>query len=113
MAKAVAYSGYGGPEVLELVDVEPPSPGPGQVLVRVHATGVNAIDWKIRKGLMAAVRPVAFPSVPGIELSGVVERLGEGVVELGVGDGVFGPAVATYAQYAVARADQRARNPAD
>jgi NADPH:quinone reductase-like Zn-dependent oxidoreductase len=113
MAKAVAFSGYGGPEVLELIDVEPPSPGPGQALVRVRASGVNAIDWKLRKGLMAAVRPLKFPYVGGIELSGVVEAVGEGVTDVQPGDEVLGPADAAYAEYAVARADHLAKKPAE
>jgi NADPH:quinone reductase-like Zn-dependent oxidoreductase len=112
MAKAVAFSGYGGPEVLELIDVEPPVPGPGQALVRVRASGVNAIDWKLRRGMMAAVRPLTFPYVGGIELSGVVEAVGDGVTEVRAGDEVLGPAAATYAEYAVARAGHLAQKPA-
>jgi NADPH:quinone reductase-like Zn-dependent oxidoreductase len=101
MSKAVTFSEYGGPEVLQLAQVEEPHAGPGQVRVRVRAAGVNPIDWKIRRGLMATFRPVKFPSVPGVEFAGVVDQVGERVSHIGVGDEVLGSGVGTYAEYVV------------
>ena len=73
--KAVRYHGYGGPEVLCYEDAPIPKPGPGDVLVRVHAAGVNPADRQIRAGLRFRLdKPFAF--IPGCELSGVVERAG-------------------------------------
>jgi NADPH:quinone reductase-like Zn-dependent oxidoreductase len=89
MTKSVVYSEYGGPEVLRLVDVEEPQPGPGQVRIAVRAAGVNQIDGKFRSGAMSAMRPVQFPSTPGLEVSGVVDAVGEGVTAWKPGDEVF------------------------
>ncbi len=103
---AMGFTEYGGTEVLRTLDVPEPEPGPGEVRVRVKAVGVNPIDWKLRSGAMAGFRPVQFPYVPGIELAGVVDRVGEGVPDLRAGDEVLGPAVAAYAELAIARAEQ-------
>jgi NADPH2:quinone reductase len=74
----------GGPEVLEAVELDPPTPGPGQVLVRHHAIGLNFIDTYQRSGLY----PMRYPAVLGQEAAGVVEALGEGVTRLTIGDRV-------------------------
>src|ERR1700743_430843 len=75
--KAVLCEQYGGREVLEIVDDLPvPRVGPNGVLVQVHATSVNPVDWKFRKGLMEAIRPVRFPAIWGCDLSGVVAEVG-------------------------------------
>jgi NADPH:quinone reductase-like Zn-dependent oxidoreductase len=99
--RAVSQRVFGGPEVLELVDVDRPSPGPGEVLVRVHAAGVNPADWKVRSGL---IRPFEPPFTLGLDVSGVVEELGADVDGFRPGDAVFGlllsPAGA-YAEYVV------------
>ena len=58
---AVRVSGYGGPEQLKLEQVERPEPQAGEVLLRVHASGVNPLDWKIRQGLLKEIMPVTFP----------------------------------------------------
>lgn len=84
--KAARYSRFGGPEVLEIVDLPDPHPGPGQVRIAVRAAGVNASDWKKRSGLMDE----ELPQTLGYEAAGVVDELGEGVVDVGVGDRVFG-----------------------
>ncbi|MFG2661857.1 NADP-dependent oxidoreductase [Streptomyces sp. NPDC048425] len=84
--KAVRFSRFGGPEVLELVDLPDPHPGPGEVRIAVRAAGVNANDWKKRKGLMDE----ELPQTLGYEASGVVDELGEGVADVAVGDRVFG-----------------------
>lgn len=84
--KAVRFSRFGGPEVLEIVDLPDPHPGPGEVRIKVRAAGVNASDWKKRKGLMDQ----ELPQTLGYEAAGVVDELGEGVVDVGVGDRLFG-----------------------
>jgi NADPH:quinone reductase-like Zn-dependent oxidoreductase len=84
--KAVQYRQFGGPEVLELVEVPDPHPGPGQVRVTVRAVGVNPIDWKMRSGMMGG----DLPQSTGREAAGVVDELGEGVEGVAPGDRVFG-----------------------
>jgi NADPH:quinone reductase-like Zn-dependent oxidoreductase len=86
MMKAVRFSQFGGPEVLEIVDLPDPHPGPGQVRIAVRAAGVNPSDWKKRKGLMDE----ELPQTLGYEAAGVVDELGAGVADVAVGDRVFG-----------------------
>jgi len=86
MVKAARFSQFGGPEVLEIVDLPDPHPGPGQVRIAVRAAGVNPSDWKKRKGLMDG----ELPQTMGHEAAGVVDELGEGVADVAVGDRVFG-----------------------
>ncbi|WP_217240159.1 NADP-dependent oxidoreductase [Streptomyces sp. AC555_RSS877] len=101
--KAILFDRFGGTEVLREADIEVPQPGPGQIRVRVKAAGLNALDGKIRSGALEAVFPTAFPSVPGGELAGVVDALGEGVQDVQVGDEVLGWSDSgSYAQYALA-----------
>jgi NADPH:quinone reductase-like Zn-dependent oxidoreductase len=89
--KAVLCEQYGGPEVLQIADDLPaPRVGPNGVLVQVHATSVNPIDWKLRKGLLQAVRPVRFPVIWGCDLSGVVAEVGPAVTLFKPGDEVYG-----------------------
>jgi NADPH:quinone reductase-like Zn-dependent oxidoreductase len=84
--KAVRFSQFGGPEVLEIVDLPDPHPGPGQVRIAVRAAGVNPSDWKKREGLMDP----ELPQTLGYEAAGVVDELGAGVADVAVGDRVFG-----------------------
>ncbi|MFJ4422365.1 NADP-dependent oxidoreductase [Streptomyces galilaeus] len=101
--KAIVFDQFGGPDVLREADIEVPQPGPGQVRVRVKAAGLNALDGKIRSGMMEAVRPTTLPAVPGGEFAGVVDALGEGVSDVRVGDEVLGWSdTGSYAQYALA-----------
>ena len=86
MVKAVRFSRFGGPEVLEIVDLPDPHPGPGQVRIAVRAAGVNPSDWKKREGLMDP----ELPQTMGYEAAGVVDELGEGVADVAAGDRVFG-----------------------
>jgi len=97
--KAVRFSRFGGPEVLEIVDLPDPHPGPGQVRIAVRAAGVNPSDWKKREGLMDP----GLPQTLGYEAAGVVDELGEGVADVAVGDRVFGLSTggATQAELAV------------
>jgi NADPH2:quinone reductase len=82
--RAIRVERYGGPEVLTVVDLAPPAPGPGQVLVDVTASGVNYVDTYRRSGL----QPVPLPNVPGVEGAGTVAAVGEGVTGLAAGDRV-------------------------
>ena len=84
--KAARFSQFGGPEVLQIVDLPDPHPGPGQVRIAVRAAGVNPSDWKKRKGLMDE----ELPQTMGYEAAGVVDELGAGVTDVAVGDRVFG-----------------------
>ena len=92
--KAVRFSQFGGPEVLEIVELPDPHPGPGQVRIAMRAAGVNPSDWKKRKGLMDD----GLPQTIGHEAAGVVDELGEGVADVAVGDRVFGFAAEGAAQ---------------
>ena len=85
--KAVQFSEFGGPEVLEIVEVPDPEPAPGQIRVKAQASGINPIDWKMRRG-----GPMAgeLPQRTGREAAGTVDELGEGVDDVAVGDRVFG-----------------------
>ncbi|MFD9679599.1 NADP-dependent oxidoreductase [Rhodococcus sp. NPDC059969] len=84
--KAARFSRFGGPEVLELVDLPDPHAGPGQIRIAVRAAGVNASDWKKRQGLMDQ----ELPQTLGYEAAGVVDEIGEGVTDVNLGDRVFG-----------------------
>ena len=84
--KAVRFSRFGGPEVLEIADLPDPHPGPGQVRIAVRAAGVNASDWKKRQGLMDR----ELPQTMGYEAAGIVDELGADVADVAIGDRVFG-----------------------
>jgi len=87
--KAVCIYSYGDPSVLVYEDAPRPHPGDGEVLVRVHAAGINPVDWKIREGHMKEMLHHTLPLVLGWDVSGVVETLGTGVHRFKVGDEVF------------------------
>jgi NADPH2:quinone reductase len=103
--KAISVEEFGGPEVMKLVDLPQPQPGPGQVLVRMHAAGVNPVETYIRAGTYS--RKPALPFTPGNDGAGVIERAGEGV-NLRAGDRVYtaGSISGTYAEYALCHAAQ-------
>lgn len=90
MPQAVRFDEYGGIDVLRVVEVDRPVPGPEQVLVKVKAAGINPGEAAIRKGDLAHIWPSTFPSGQGSDLAGVVEELGEGVEGFAVGDKVLG-----------------------
>nr|WP_271210418.1 NADP-dependent oxidoreductase [Rhodococcus wratislaviensis]GLK35679.1 NADPH:quinone reductase [Rhodococcus wratislaviensis] len=101
--KAVSYSSYGGPEVLETHDVPVPEPTGNQVRLVIRAAGVNPIDWKLRSGSMAEVMSVQFPKIPGSEVAGVVDAVGPEATGVVAGDEVFGWSdTGGYAEYALA-----------
>jgi NADPH:quinone reductase-like Zn-dependent oxidoreductase len=87
--KAVRIHKYGGPEVLQYEDAPRPKAQAGEVLIRVHAAGVNPIDWKIRAGYLKDLFTVKFPFIPGWEVSGTVEEVGPGAPISKKGDEVF------------------------
>jgi NADPH2:quinone reductase len=88
--RAITYSRYGGSDVLELTEQPTPTVGDDSVLVRVRATSVNPVDWKVRAGYLDPIMDVEFPVVPGWDVAGVVERVGLDTPELQVGDEVYG-----------------------
>jgi NADPH:quinone reductase-like Zn-dependent oxidoreductase len=90
MPRAVRYDGYGDVDVLNVVEVERPVPGPGEVLVRVKAAGLNPGEAMIRKGALHDRWPATFPCGQGSDLAGVVEEVGPGVDSVAVGDEVIG-----------------------
>lgn len=91
MQRAVLIRAYGGAAAAEIAEIARPAAGPGQVLVRVRAAGVNGIDWKVREGFVRDAFPLQLPAVLGIELAGTVEALGPGASRFRVGDRVVGP----------------------
>ena len=111
--KAIRVEKFGEPEVMKLIEVPRLQPGPGQVLVRVNAAGVNPVETYIRAGKYA--RKPALPFTPGNDGAGVVEEVGEGVTERRQGDRVYiaGSSSGTYAEYALCSPAQLHRLPAN
>jgi len=109
--KAIVLHAYGPPSNLKYEDFADPSPNPGEVLVRVHAAGVNPIDWKIRSGAMAKFYGTDFPWIPGYDFAGTVQALGEGVTGFAVGDRVFGRTPNCYAELTTVKASELAKVP--
>ncbi|MEU1624943.1 NADP-dependent oxidoreductase [Streptomyces sp. NPDC020096] len=114
MPKAVRFTEYGGIDVLRVADVERPSPGRGQVLVKVVAAGINPGEAKIREGLLHDRWPATFPSGQGSDFAGSVEEVGEGVKGLARGDEVIGftNRRASHAEYVLAEATELIHRPA-
>ncbi|WP_328634802.1 NADP-dependent oxidoreductase [Streptomyces sp. NBC_00356] len=111
--QAITFARYGGPDVLRIATKAIPAPAPRQVRIGVRAAGVNPLDWKLRSGALAEMMPVALPSVPGIDVAGVIDAVGEEVEHFRVGDSVLGKALSgSYAQQALAEADRIAAKPA-
>lgn len=113
--KAVRFHEFGDPDVLRYEDVERPVPGAGEVLLRVAASGFNAVDAVIRGGYLQGPFPVTLPHTPGIEVAATVTALGEGVDQFKDGDAViaFLPMTANgaAAEYAIAPAETLASAP--
>ena len=103
--KAILVHEFGGPEVLKLEEVPTPRPGAGQVLVRIHAAGVNPYETYMRSGTYAIKPPL--PYTPGSDGAGVVDAVGEGVDNFKPGDSVYlSIPIGAYAEYALATAAQ-------
>jgi NADPH:quinone reductase-like Zn-dependent oxidoreductase len=109
--KAVVLRGYGGVEELSYEDMEKPKPAIGEVLVKIHASGVNPIDWKLRSGHMHSFFPLNFPAILGRDLAGEVVELGYGVTGFSLGQRVMALTNRTYAEYGVVNANDVARIP--
>jgi NADPH:quinone reductase-like Zn-dependent oxidoreductase len=99
--RALQFTTYGGPEVLEWAEAPDPHPGPGQIRVAVRAASVNPLDWKIFSGAMAGGAPLDGTGYLGFDAAGVVDEVGEGVSGISVGDDVLGRGQHTQAEYAV------------
>jgi NADPH:quinone reductase-like Zn-dependent oxidoreductase len=104
--RAVRFDNYGELDVLNVVEVERPKPGPGELLVRVKAAGINPGEASIRRGLLHAVWPATFPSGEGSDLAGIVEEVGDGVKGHSAGDEVVGftHRRASHAEYVIVNA---------
>jgi NADPH:quinone reductase-like Zn-dependent oxidoreductase len=113
--KAVRIHKYGGPEVLQYEDALRPKPKRGEILIRVHAAGVNPIDWKVREGYAKDLLTHTFPLIPGWDLSGVVEEVGPGRSRFNKGDQVYSVSDPSrdgaYAEYIVVRESELALKP--
>ncbi len=112
--KAVRFAAYGDVNVLGVVEVPVPEPGPGQVLVQVKAAGINPGEAKIREGLLHSRWPATFPSGEGSDLAGVVTQVGPSVTAVAEGAEVIGYTDnrASHAEYAVANATHVTGRPA-
>jgi NADPH:quinone reductase-like Zn-dependent oxidoreductase len=100
--RAVRFHEYGPPSVLVVDEIDRPEPKAGDVLIQVHAAGVNPIDWKMRAGYLQQYMPVTLPHTPGLDVAGVVVSVGEGVSDFTAGARVFGRGTGTYAEYSAA-----------
>jgi NADPH:quinone reductase-like Zn-dependent oxidoreductase len=109
--KAIVVHEYGGPEVLKFEEYPDPVPDRGEVLVRVAAASVNPIDYKRRAGLTQDFYPLHFPSLIGVDMSGIVVKVGPGVEAFGPGNRVFAMADNTYAELCVVKANALADIP--
>ena len=112
--KALAIRRYKGP--MEMMELPRPKPGPGELLVRVRAAGVNPVDYKIAGGAVKVLLPFSFPLILGTDLAGDVEAIGPGVTKFTLGDAVYArldnDRIGAFAEYAVVRESAAARKPA-
>lgn len=112
--KALAVRGYRAP--MEVIELPRPEPGPGELLVRVRAAGVNPLDFKIRDGAVKVLLPFSFPLILGTDLAGDVEAIGPGVTKFKPGDAIYSrldnDRIGAFAEYAVVRESAAAKKPA-
>jgi NADPH:quinone reductase-like Zn-dependent oxidoreductase len=99
--RALQFSTYGGPEVLDWAEAPEPHAGPGQIRITVRAASVNPIDWKVLTGMLSGGKPMEGTGFVGRDAAGVVDEVGEGVTGVAVGDEVFGRGQHTQAESAV------------
>ena len=114
MVKAFGYRAYGGPDVQEFLELDEPTPMPGELLVEVRTAGVNPVDWKIRSGEFGSAAESDLPGVLGSEVSGVVRGVGKDVDGFAVNDEIFGsvaPGSGGYTEYTLVTANAAARKP--
>ena len=117
--RAMVIDQFGGRDELHRAEVPPPVPGKREVLIRVHAAGVNPVDWKIREGLLRTRMPHQFPIIPGWDVAGVIESAGPGARRFAPGDAVYAyarkPIIkdGTYAEFVVVPETSVARKPAN
>lgn len=116
MKKAQIRS-YGGADAIEIVDAPIPTPGPTEVLLKVHAASVNPIDWKIARGMVRPVSPYRLPTGLGYDVSGEIQAVGSAAADYAVGEAVFSrvgrPQIGTFAEYVTVDAAHLARKPAE
>jgi NADPH:quinone reductase-like Zn-dependent oxidoreductase len=109
--KAVLVRGYGDVNELFYGDTPDLKPGPGEVLVRMAATSINPVDWKLRRGDLKAFMPLRFPAILGRDLAGEVVGLGDGVKTRKIGERVLGLVNHSYAEYVLCKAEDLALIP--
>lgn len=114
--RALLLTRYGGPDAMELREVPPPVPGPGELLIEVRAAGLNPVDFKTRQGVLKPIKRYPLPAIMGNELAGVVVALGPGATRFAVGDRVFArmpkTAMGAFAEQAAVAEDAVAAMPA-
>lgn len=109
--KAIVIKSYGSNDVVDYAEVDQPKPGAGEVLIKVHAAGVNPVDWKIRNGLGQRLG-MSLPIHLGGEIAGTIEQIGNDVSDFRVGDAVYGIiASGGFAEYAIAAVGDIAHKP--
>jgi len=111
--KAIVLHEFGGPGKLLYEEVPDPSPGPGEVLVRLAATSINPVDFKLRSGVLQAFMPLELPAILGHDISGVVRELGPGVTGFAEGDRVLAFSAKTYAELVLVKATDLTLAPPD
>jgi NADPH:quinone reductase-like Zn-dependent oxidoreductase len=103
--KAVVYEGFGSPDILKCQDIQKPTPGENEVLIKIRAASINPLDWKLMKGgpfLVRILLGLGKPKIrrPGVDVAGEVEAVGRNVTQFKPGDQVFGTCVGAFAEYA-------------
>ncbi|TSA17853.1 NAD(P)-dependent alcohol dehydrogenase, partial [bacterium] len=115
--KAIVYHNYGSPDVLQCEEIEMPTAGDEEVLIKVRAASVNPLDWHFVRGIPYFLRMMAGLSKPkstrlGVDLAGKVEAVGRNVTQFKPGDEVFGTGQGAFAEYACSRENKLALKPA-
>lgn len=110
--RVVAFSSYGTPDVLRVMEVKDPKAQSGEVRIRVKCAGVMPFDRRVRTGWIPTGLSLSFPIIPGNEFAGIIDQVGEGVQDFSIGDDVLGFTVLnSYAEYVVVSADQIVKKP--